>query len=77
MKTDCNHYLGYFYTYEWIDEITMDRIEKWDFLASQMVWFLDGRIQRWHKFNYCPACWAQYNFKDWLKSAREQAKVNK
>ena len=64
----CNHYLWYFYNYEWIDEIYFDSELK----TKEWISFLDARVNRGFRFNFCPLCWARFDRKIMLKDIKTQ-----
>lgn len=63
---ECNHYLWYFYEYEWIKEVHFDSELKYD----QWTWFLDKRRNWWHLFTYCPECGWKINRIEMLKEIK-------
>ena len=68
LNMECNHYLWYFYRYEWIEEIHYDS----ELSNKQWDWFLDWRKNWWHRFNYCPQCWVKLDNRAMLKDIKNQ-----
>jgi hypothetical protein len=69
----CNHYLWYFYDYDWIEEIRQNS----EFKTEQWIYFLDWRRNFGFRFNYCPLCWYKFNHKENLKDIKNQIEKNK
>jgi len=69
----CNHYLWYFYNYEWIEEVRQNSELK----EKQWIWFLDRRKNWGFRFDYCPLCWVKFDRLEMLKDIKNQFKLLK